>query len=310
MSRPQSPSSPVCRHCRSYRDRPLAVRRPARLERRAAGPRRPGRCPCLAAPASAEPCCSPLTGQCVRKQRRRHLVGAATRHRQALLAPRTAIDERPQQRKIVREILEHPLEIPFEANDSRPRLGLAPIAPLAKLPRHHFLNRLAIRQVRRTARARANEVALAERQACCEIGRFDQPGDLAPRRRCHAEPVPPALDHLAERADGDALAVTAQPMVPFDEPDDRRRAATAQPNRNRHAFGTGRRGAQLNPVHLERDARPIMPAQNLGEGRIEQRLEVLPDCLVHVAGVEERRQLVEQHEPHRRAARGRESGRS
>ena len=68
-----------------------------------------------------------------REQRRRHALVAATGHWQALLAARTAIDERSQKREVICEILEDPLEVSFEADHSRPRLVIVPITPLAQL---------------------------------------------------------------------------------------------------------------------------------------------------------------------------------
>ena len=107
---------------------------------------------------------------------------------------------------------------------------VARIAPLGELSGDHFLNGLAVGEVRRATRAGPDEVVLAEREARGEIGRLDQPADVRARGRRETEPIPPALDDLAERADRDALALGGQERVSFDEPDGRRRAATAQPD--------------------------------------------------------------------------------
>lgn len=52
----------------------------------------------------------------VREQRRRYAFFTATRHRQTLLASCAAIDERPQERKIVREIFQYAFQITFQAS--------------------------------------------------------------------------------------------------------------------------------------------------------------------------------------------------
>jgi hypothetical protein len=68
-----------------------------------------------------------------REQRRRYALLTATGHWQALLAARTVINERSQEREVVCEILEDPLEISFKADHSWPRLLIAPITPRAEL---------------------------------------------------------------------------------------------------------------------------------------------------------------------------------
>jgi hypothetical protein len=67
--------------------------------------------------------CVVLRGQRLRKERPRRLLVAPPWHRQTLLAAGPAIDERLQERKIVREIFEHALEIAFEAGNPRPCVG-------------------------------------------------------------------------------------------------------------------------------------------------------------------------------------------
>jgi hypothetical protein len=57
----------------------------------------------------------------------------ATGHWQTLLAARPAINERSQEREVICEILEDPLEVSFKADHSRPCLLIVPITPLAKL---------------------------------------------------------------------------------------------------------------------------------------------------------------------------------
>jgi hypothetical protein len=68
-----------------------------------------------------------------RKQRRRHALLTATGHWQTLLAARTALNERSQEREVICEILEDPLDVSFKADHSRPCLLILPITPLAKL---------------------------------------------------------------------------------------------------------------------------------------------------------------------------------
>src|SRR3970282_2672114 len=57
------------------------------------------------------------------------------------------------------------------------------------------------RQVRRAARAAADEVGLFQREALGERRHLDQAAHTLGRRRDDAEPVPAALDDLAEGAD-------------------------------------------------------------------------------------------------------------
>src|SRR5882672_11442041 len=127
-------------------------------------------------------------------------------------------------------MFEHALEVPLQPDAARSRVSVARIAPLGELSGDHFLNGFAIGEIRRATRASPDEVVLAEREARGEIGRLDQPADVRGRRRGETEPIPPALDHLAERADRDARAVDGQGRVSFDGPDGRRRAAAAQPD--------------------------------------------------------------------------------
>jgi len=60
------------------------------------------------------------------------------------------------------------------------------------------------------------------------------------------------------------------------------------------------RSGQLPPVNLERDPVAVMPPQQLVEGRIEQRLEMSPERLLEIAGIEQRRQLICQSQSYRR----------
>ena len=106
-----------------------------------------------------------------------HALVAASWQRQPLLPAGAMIDERAQQRKVVREILEHALEIALEPHGARPRLAVARIAPRGELARDDLLDRLAIGEIRAAARAGADEIVLAERQAGREVRRFDQAGD-------------------------------------------------------------------------------------------------------------------------------------
>jgi hypothetical protein len=152
----------------------------------------------------------------VREQRRRYSLTAAAGHRQALLASRPAVDEGPQERKVIREVLENAFEISFQAGDARPRVAIAPIAPLGELPRHDLLNRLSIREVRGTARAGPDEIVLAQREACRQIGRFDQTGDARVPCRREAQPIPAALDHFAERTNCNAFAIDYRQSISFD----------------------------------------------------------------------------------------------
>ena len=69
------------------------------------------------------------------------------------------------------------------------------------------------------------------------------------------------------------------------------------------------RARQLPSVHLERDAVTVMPPQQVVERGIEQRLEMSPDGLLEIAGVEQRRQRIRQGQSHRRAARRRQARR-
>ena len=67
------------------------------------------------------------------EQGRWYALVTATGHGQPLLAARTPINERSQEREVICEILEDPLEVSFKADDSRPCLFIVPITPLAKL---------------------------------------------------------------------------------------------------------------------------------------------------------------------------------
>ena len=67
------------------------------------------------------------------EQGRWYALVTATGHGQTLLAARTPINERSQEREVICEILEDPLEVSFKADDSRPCLFIVPITPLAKL---------------------------------------------------------------------------------------------------------------------------------------------------------------------------------
>ncbi len=86
-----------------------------------------------------------------RKQRRGDTLTTATRHRQALLAPWSPIDERTQERKIICEIFQHAFEVSFQASHLRTSVARAAIAPFGELTRHDLLNGLPIREVRGTA---------------------------------------------------------------------------------------------------------------------------------------------------------------
>src|SRR5580692_11605892 len=130
------------------------------------------------------------------------------RHRQALLPSGSTIDQRPQQRKLVGKIFEYALEVPLQPDSARPRLGVARSAP----------------------RAASDEVVLADREACREIGSLDQSTDVRARRGRETEPIPPTLDDLAECADSDSLAIGRQERVSFDEARCRGRAAAAEPD--------------------------------------------------------------------------------
>jgi hypothetical protein len=68
-----------------------------------------------------------------REQGRWYALVTATGHWQTLLAARTVINERSQEREVICEILEDPLEVSFKADHSRPCLLIVPITPLAKL---------------------------------------------------------------------------------------------------------------------------------------------------------------------------------
>ncbi len=86
--------------------------------------------------------------------------------------------------------------------------------------------------------------------------------------------------------------------------DGRRNAPAAEADRDGDAIGARRgRARQHLAVDLEGDPARVVTAEQLVEGRIEQRLEVAADRFVKVAGVEERRQRIRQAESHRRAAR-------
>ena len=85
----------------------------------------------------------------------------------------------------------------------RPPLALAAlgrVAPLGELAGHRLLDGLSIGQVRGAAGARADEVDLVQREALRRAGTSISPPTRSDRRR-EAEPVPAALDDLAERAD-------------------------------------------------------------------------------------------------------------
>ena len=166
----------------------------------------------------------------VREQRRRYPFFASARHRQPLLSSDTPINQRLQQREITGQVFEDALEIPFQPRGTRPRFCIAHIAPGGELAGNHFLYCFAIGQVRRTARAGSDEVVLAQREAGRQIGDLDQSADVRARRRRNREPIPPALDDLAEGADCDAFAISWHHCVSFEESDCRGRAATPKPD--------------------------------------------------------------------------------
>jgi hypothetical protein len=107
-----------------------------------------------------------------REQGRWYALVTATWHGETLLAAGTAINERPQEREVVCEIFEDPLEVSFKADHSRPCLFILPITPLAKLARHGFLHRFAIGEVRRATRAASDEIVLAQRETRGQVRRF------------------------------------------------------------------------------------------------------------------------------------------
>jgi hypothetical protein len=124
------------------------------------------------------------------------------------LPSRTAIDEGPQQRKVICQVFQHPLEIALQPRHVRSHLCVAPIAPLGELPGDDFLNGLAVGEVRGTTRAAGpDEVVLAERKTPGEIRRFDHSGDVCTRGGREPEPIPSPLDDLSECTDGNAFTI-------------------------------------------------------------------------------------------------------
>ena len=125
------------------------------------------------------------------------------------------------------------------------------------------------------------------------------------RRGRDPEPVPPALDDLAVGADRDPAAVLGEPQPVVDhvaghgglplagEPDGERRARRRLPALH---------GERL-PVEDEAHAARVPSPEDLGQRRIEQRLEVTAQRGLDEAGVEERRERARQSESHRRAPR-------
>jgi hypothetical protein len=83
----------------------------------------------------------------IREQWRRDPLITPARHRQALLPSGAAIDERPQQRKIIREVFQDALEISLQTGHSWSCLCVAPIAPFGELLGNHFLDGFAVGQV-------------------------------------------------------------------------------------------------------------------------------------------------------------------
>jgi hypothetical protein len=166
----------------------------------------------------------------IREQRRWDVFIASARHRQSLVPTHAAIDQRPQQRKVVCEIFEHALEIPLQPSGARACFCVAPIAPLGELLGDYFLNGFPVCEVGRATGAGPDEVVLAKGEARRKIGRFNQSANVRARRWCETEPVPPTLDDLAERADRDSFAIGWESRASFDKTSCRRRAATAQPD--------------------------------------------------------------------------------
>jgi hypothetical protein len=241
----------------------------------------------------------------VREERAGHALVAATRQRQALLASRALVHERPQEREVVGEILEHALEIPLEADAARPRLVLPGIAPFLQLARDDLLDGLAVGEVGGATRAGADEVVLAERQARREIGRLDDRADSERRGRGEPEPVPAALDHLAERADRNPMLIVGQRHgVALHHRNGLRQALAPEPNGDGGPLAAGHgRTAHRLPIDLEEDPVGVVASQELVERRIQQRREVMADRFFQIAGIEERRQRIGHLQPHGSTAR-------
>ena len=59
---------------------------------------------------------------------------------QSFLPSGVAIDQRPQQRKVIGEVFQHAFEVPFQPHRARPRFIVARIAPGGELTGDHFLH--------------------------------------------------------------------------------------------------------------------------------------------------------------------------
>ena len=124
------------------------------------------------------------------------------------------------------------------------------------------------------------------------------------------EPIPPTLDDLSERANGNALTIGGHERVAFDEADHRRRTASPQSDCNRYPLKSRYgRARQLPSIDLERHAVLIVAPQQVIECGIEQRLEMTPDGFLEIARVEQRGQLIRQGQSHRGATGGRQARR-
>src|SRR5207247_7868343 len=133
--------------------------------------------------------------------------------RQPPLTASTRLDERRAEGELAGEVDQDSFEIALDGPGGAPPRGLtrvSRVAPERELARDRLLDRLAIGKVGRAARAAADEVGFVERQTLGEARHLDQAADALARAGCHAEPVPAALDDLAERAHRDATALLGE----------------------------------------------------------------------------------------------------
>jgi len=133
--------------------------------------------------------------------------GIATGRRQTTLTSRALLHEGRQQWKVAGQVGEHRLQIALDGPGSaapRALRGLARVAPLGELARDRLLDRLAVCEVGRTARASADEVGLVQREALGQRRHLDQAGHALGRGGREGDPIPPSPDNLAESADGHA----------------------------------------------------------------------------------------------------------
>src|SRR5207249_9890926 len=117
-----------------------------------------------------------------------------------------------------------------------------------------------------------------------------QAADAVGRGRGNPEPVPALLDHLAEGADGETSAVVGEWRSVADQVAGRGWSPLpCEAHGNRRALE--RRPAFPGPpvaVHDKADAARVVAGQDLGEARVQQRLEVTAQRRLEEARVQQR----------------------